>query len=77
MVQVVYAEAGLKQTYSGVLDKSTALEFKAILEPEVGGRYTCLEIGFIDRVARAAMVGLRALRDGVEQFEPTERESDK
>lgn len=43
----------------------------------MGGRYTCLEIGFIDRVARAAMVGLRALRDGVEQFEPTERESDK
>lgn len=35
VVQVVYAEAGLKQTYPGVLDKCTALEFKAMLEPEV------------------------------------------
>lgn len=35
VVRVVYEEAGLTQTFSGVLDKSTALEFKAILEPEV------------------------------------------
>lgn len=35
VVQVVYAEAGLKQTYPGVLDKAVALEFKAMLEQEV------------------------------------------
>lgn len=34
-VQVVYAEAGLKQTYPGVLDKCMALELKALLEQEV------------------------------------------
>jgi hypothetical protein len=38
----------------------------------MGGRYTCLEIGFIERVALAAMVGLRALRAGAEQFAPTD-----
>ncbi|NWB08931.1 hypothetical protein HX862_13550 [Pseudomonas sp. D5002] len=35
VVQVVYAEAGLKQTYPGVLDKCMALELKALLEQEV------------------------------------------
>lgn len=35
VVQVVYAEAGLKQTYPGVLDKSVALELKALLEQEI------------------------------------------
>ncbi|WP_219268851.1 hypothetical protein [Pseudomonas sp. Xaverov 259] len=35
VVQVVYEEAGLKQTYPGVLDKCVALEFKAMLEKEV------------------------------------------
>lgn len=38
----------------------------------MGGRYTCLEIGFIEHVALAAMVGLRALRDGAQSFIPTE-----
>lgn len=40
----------------------------------MGGRYTNLEIGFIDCVARAAVLGLRAMRAGAEQFEPSERE---
>ncbi len=35
VVQVVYADAGLNQTYPGVLDKCVALEFKAMLEKEV------------------------------------------
>jgi hypothetical protein len=35
VVQVVYAEAGLKQTYPGVLDECMALELKAMLEQEV------------------------------------------
>ncbi|WP_236218202.1 hypothetical protein [Pseudomonas rhodesiae] len=35
VVQVVYAEAGLKQTYPGVLDKGVALELKAMLEQDV------------------------------------------
>ncbi len=36
----------------------------------MGGRYICLKIGFIVRVALAAMVGLRALRAVAEQFAP-------
>lgn len=35
VVQVVYVEAGLKQTYPGVLDECMALELKAMLEQEV------------------------------------------
>jgi len=38
----------------------------------MGGRYTCLELGFIERVALAAMVGIRALRDGAQPFAPAE-----
>lgn len=38
----------------------------------MGGRYTCLELGFIERVALAAMVGIRALRDGAQPFSPAE-----
>lgn len=38
----------------------------------MGGRYTCLELGFIERVALAAMVGIRALRDGAQPFTPAE-----
>jgi len=38
----------------------------------MGGRYTCLELGFIERVALAAMVGLRALREGAQPFTPAE-----
>ncbi len=30
---------------------------------DMGGRSTCLESGFIDRVARAAVIGLRAMRN--------------
>ena len=36
----------------------------------MGGRYTNLELGFIDRVARAAIVGLRAMRNTTERFTP-------
>lgn len=36
----------------------------------MGGRYTCLEVGFAESVARAAVIGLRAMRNGVERFEP-------
>jgi hypothetical protein len=38
----------------------------------MGGRTTNLELGFIERVALAAMVGLRALRDGAKPFTPAE-----
>lgn len=38
----------------------------------MGGQCTSLETGFIDRVARAAVIGLRALRDGAEPFAPTD-----
>ncbi|WP_085730382.1 MULTISPECIES: hypothetical protein [unclassified Pseudomonas] len=38
----------------------------------MGGRTTNLELGFIERVALAAMVGIRALRDGAQPFTPAE-----
>ena len=41
---------------------------------DMGGRFTCLEIGFIDRVARAAVIGLRAMRNGTQRFEPKDSE---
>jgi hypothetical protein len=44
-----------------------AIEFAII---GMGGRYTCLEIGFAESVARAAILGLRAIRNGAERFEP-------
>lgn len=44
-----------------------AIEF-AILN--MGGRTTCLEIGFVESVARAAVLGLRAMRNGASHFEP-------
>lgn len=41
---------------------------------DMGGRSTSLEIGFIDRVARAAVIGLRAMRNGTQRFEPKDSE---
>lgn len=41
---------------------------------DMGGRFTCLETGFIDRVARAAVIGLRAMRNGTQRFEPKDSE---
>ncbi len=40
----------------------------------MGGRYTNLEIGFAERVAAAAVLGLRAMRDGEADFVPVDRE---
>lgn len=40
----------------------------------MSGRCTCLEIGFVDSVARAAVLGLRAMRAGEARFEPAEQE---
>ncbi|MHA6127929.1 hypothetical protein ACX3YD_17385 [Pseudomonas fluorescens group sp. PF-1] len=41
---------------------------------DMGGSSTCLESGFIDRVARAAVIGLRAMRNGTQRFEPKDSE---
>ena len=38
----------------------------------MGGHYTCLEIGFSEAVARAAVLGLSAMRNGSARFEPVE-----
>lgn len=40
----------------------------------MGGHYTCLEIGFAESIARAAILGLRAIRNGAERFEPKDPE---
>ncbi|WP_286927800.1 hypothetical protein [Pseudomonas sp. UBA7721] len=36
----------------------------------MGGRTTSLEPGFADAVAKAAALGLRAMRNGAERFAP-------
>ncbi|AMS13168.1 hypothetical protein A3218_02125 [Pseudomonas chlororaphis] len=43
----------------------------------MGGRYTNLEIGFAESVARAAVLGLRAMRSGEARFEPSVEENDQ
>lgn len=40
----------------------------------MGARTTNLELGFIDRVARAAVLGLRVIRGGAARFEPKDFE---
>jgi hypothetical protein len=40
----------------------------------MGGRYTNLEIGFAERVAAAAVLGLRAMRNGEADFVPVDQE---
>jgi hypothetical protein len=40
----------------------------------MGGRYTSLETGFIYSLARAAVLGLRAVRSGEAQFEPVDKD---
>ncbi|GHS83154.1 hypothetical protein PAGU2196_39880 [Pseudomonas sp. PAGU 2196] len=37
---------------------------------DMGGRTTNLELGFADAVAKAAALGLRAMRNGAERFTP-------
>lgn len=37
---------------------------------DMGGRTTNLELGFVESVARAAVLGLRAMRNGASRFEP-------
>ena len=37
----------------------------------MGGHYTCLEFGFAEAIARAAILGLRTMRGGAEKFEPS------
>jgi len=48
-----------------------AIEFTII---GMAARATCLEIGFAEAVARVAVLGLRAMRNGAEHFEPVRDE---
>lgn len=43
----------------------------------MGGRTTCLEIGFIQQIAKAAVLGLRAIRNGEAEFAPVDQEDDQ
>jgi len=43
----------------------------------MGGRATCLEIGFAQQIAKAAVLGLRAMRNGEAEFAPMEQEDDQ
>ncbi|WP_124421285.1 hypothetical protein [Pseudomonas sp. CMR5c] len=56
------------------VDETAAYEAIQFAITGMGGRYTCLEIGFAQSVAAAAVLGLRALRNGGEGFAPVEKE---
>ncbi|QHA83559.1 hypothetical protein E3Z27_18675 [Pseudomonas mediterranea] len=43
----------------------------------MGGRTTCLEIGFVQQIAKAAVLGLRAIRNGEGEFAPVDQEDDQ
>lgn len=58
------------------IDETAAYEAIKFAISDMGGRTTCLEIGFVQQIAKAAVLGLRAMRNGAEQFEPSEREYD-
>ncbi len=53
-------------------DETQACEAIACALLDMRGRTTCLEIGFIDALARAAVLGLRAMRNGSARFEPVD-----
>lgn len=44
---------------------------------DMGGRTTCLEIGFVQQIAKAAVLGLRAMRNGEAEFAPVDQEDDQ
>lgn len=56
------------------VDETEAYDAIACAIRSMGGRYTCLEIGFSEAVARAAVLGLRAIRNGAAQFEPVDED---
>ncbi|MBV4459195.1 hypothetical protein KVG96_14645 [Pseudomonas sp. COR58] len=55
-------------------DETAAFEAIQFAITGMGGRYTCLEIGFSESIARAAVLGLRAMRAGEARFEPSEED---
>lgn len=55
-------------------DETSAFHAIQFAITSMGGRYTCLEIGFAESVARAAVLGLRAMRSGAPRFKPDDRE---
>lgn len=51
-------------------DETAAYEAIRFAITDMGGRTTNLEQGFADAVAKAAALGLRAMRSGTERFAP-------
>lgn len=51
-------------------DETAAYEAIRFAITDMGGRTTSLELGFADAVAKAAALGLRAMRNGAERFTP-------
>ncbi|SNB81590.1 hypothetical protein SAMN02745900_03878 [Pseudomonas sp. URIL14HWK12:I8] len=51
-------------------DETAAYEAIRFAITGMGGRTTNLELGFADAVAKAAALGLRAMRNGAERFAP-------
>lgn len=56
------------------VDETEAYDAIACAIRSMGGHYTCLEIGFSEAVARATVLGLRAIRNGAAQFEPVDED---
>jgi hypothetical protein len=57
-----------------VIDETEAFDAIQFAIMDMGGRFTNLEIGFVQRVAAAAVLGLRAMRNGEADFVPVDRE---
>ncbi|MHC8321227.1 hypothetical protein ACYZT4_11085 [Pseudomonas sp. GB2N2] len=57
-------------------DETEAFEAIQFAITDMCRRCTCLEIGFAERVAAAAVLGLRAMRNGEADFLPVDQEDD-
>ncbi|MFU2327755.1 hypothetical protein [Pseudomonas sp. NFX98] len=55
-------------------DETEAFEAIQFAITDMCGRCTCLELGFAERIAAAAVLGLRAMRNGEDDFAPLDRE---
>jgi hypothetical protein len=52
------------------VDETEAYDAIKFAITDMGGSTTNLELAFVDAVARAAVLGLRAIRNGTERFTP-------
>ena len=58
-------------------DETAACEAIQFAISGMGGRTTCLELGFVQQIAKAAVLGLRAMRNGEAEFAPVDQDDDQ